>query len=73
MEAEGEAKAAPIVKETVQESFNNYQVDCVNFSVLTADEIATYSEVGLKSSSPTAYLRSKKATTTDTFDTAQGG
>ncbi|CAJ1448813.1 unnamed protein product [Effrenium voratum] len=45
MEAEGEAKAAPIVKETVQESFNNYQVDCVNFSVLTADEIATYSEV----------------------------
>ncbi|CAK9060791.1 unnamed protein product [Durusdinium trenchii] len=33
------------LKETVQESFNNYQVDCVNFTVLSAEEISTYSEV----------------------------
>ena len=34
-----------IVKETVQEAFNNYQVDCVNFSVLSSDQISRYSEV----------------------------
>ncbi|OLQ09979.1 DNA-directed RNA polymerase III subunit rpc1 [Symbiodinium microadriaticum] len=38
-------EAGKIVKETVQEAFSNYQVDCVNFSVLSSDQISRYSEV----------------------------
>ena len=45
-EAEEEAGGpGRLVKGTVQEAFNNYQVDCVNFSVLSSDEISRYSEV----------------------------
>lgn len=42
---ENDKSVSTDLKETVQESFNNYQVDCVNFTVLTSDEISTYSEV----------------------------
>eukprot|EP00931_Biecheleriopsis_adriatica_P023570 TRINITY_DN14859_c1_g1_i1.p1 TRINITY_DN14859_c1_g1~~TRINITY_DN14859_c1_g1_i1.p1 ORF type:complete len:1545 (+),score=399.75 TRINITY_DN14859_c1_g1_i1:144-4778(+) len=40
-----ETATPAMIKETVQETFNHYQVDSVDFTALSADEIARYSEV----------------------------